>query len=112
MSIMKTTSNVARACAFAVGALTASACSGSGRPAASDELGTADPVRPPTSAEDAAAEACPPRTKRECMQTFVGADGKMIDCRPSFEWCRADGSGWHPCGKARTGANGEDVAPD
>src|SRR5262249_49564837 len=45
-------------------------------------------------------EECTPRTKRECILTFRTPSGEIAECRASFEWCRADGHGWHPCGKS------------
>lgn len=84
-------------------------------PASSDPVGTITPPPAPTvevdAGADAAGELCPPRTKRECMTTFVTA-GQVRDCRFSFEWCKADGSGWHPCGKQGKDANGVAIAPD
>jgi len=82
------------------------------RPPAADQLGE---LTPPTAAiADAgvAGEACEPRTKRECIQTFRSSAGLVLVCRDSVEYCRADGTGWHECGVMGTGPNGETLPPD
>lgn len=105
-------------------ALIAVACSGAGdRPPVGGQVGTVVPpsaaADPPdgdgsgttTAAPTDSARACEPRTKRECQVTYRIADGTILDCGMSVEWCREDGSGWLPCGRTAHGPNGEDRPP-
>lgn len=86
------------------------ACSAADRPPAADFAGEVTP--PPVGAGSAtpseptidagadadAGDSCPPRSKRECMTTFRTVTGQVQSCSQSFQWCRADGTGWHKCG--------------
>lgn len=103
--------------ALAIAATCALACSGGVPDAPAEELGRITPPAAitfdePPAASDEDDATCRPRTKRECMQVVRTAEGLAIVCRESFEYCRADGTGYHPCGHFGVGDRGEPVAPD
>ncbi|MBX3187122.1 MAG: hypothetical protein KF819_08910 [Labilithrix sp.] len=89
------------------------ACSAAdAHPPPSTESGQIGPPNAANPDPDAGAERCAPRTMRECTQTFHGDDGSLLYCRPSFEFCRADGAGWHKCGRFSKSPKGEMIPPD
>jgi hypothetical protein len=55
-------------------------------------------------------EACPPSTFRECRHYYRDARGQL-NCPLSYQFCRADGKGWLPCGKYVTGEDGSPQPP-
>lgn len=71
------------------------ACSGEDggqpRPAASTE--TSVPVAPPVQGTN----ECEPGDQRECRYYYVTPDGRVL-CPIKIQYCKADGSGWLPCG--------------
>lgn len=98
-------------CVVAASVLLVACSGGEPAPAAEFSTGAPTPIVPVADAEAGTnepsldggggsedSEPCPPRTKRECMVLFRTISGQTQYCTQSFQWCRADGNGWHKCG--------------
>jgi hypothetical protein len=74
-------------------------CGGDDRPVAegtSDDASREQPLVEPQTFESE--PQCTPRQRRECWRYWIGF-GHVPLCEKSIQYCRADRTGWHPCGE-------------
>ncbi len=54
--------------------------------------------------------ACPANEWRECRHYYRDERGQL-NCPLSYQFCRADGKAWLPCGKYETAEDGSPLPP-
>lgn len=90
--------SLARLAVFALVSATAAACTAE-RPPTSDESAAVIPMdsQELSSAGEGSKGACTSGATRECKLTWKDSDDQL-HCINTIEYCKANGTGWLPCG--------------